>query len=157
MSRRIAYAALGLMALASQAASQPTGGWIEPNPNKPPEVFQAEQDQCRAYAEHSLRYAPQPPSQGSAVGGALAGLVVGANLGAAVGHRTGALIGAGAGAIAGAELGANAGQRGATEGSEARYQGVYRQCLRNFGNLGPGDEAPPPPPPPPPPGWSQPR
>src|SRR5581483_6241876 len=101
MSIRIVSITLGAALLLGACAEVPTEPSVAvmPAPNKPIEVFQAEDQQCRGYAQQQ-------------VGGQTTGGQV--NKGAATGAAAGALIGrsggaAGVGAGAGLLLGAAAG------------------------------------------------
>jgi len=125
---------------------------VMPAPNKPFEVFAAEERLCRQYAEQSVGVATEA-SQRVAVDSAVIGTAVGALAGAAIGGRQGAAIGAGGGLIIGSTSGA--GNYGYYERDiQRRYDIAYQQCMYAKGNQVPGYYYQPPagkvPPPPPP-------
>lgn len=156
------HKALLLVAAASVVlggcAQVPTGPAVAvmPAPNKPFEVFRAEDAQCRQYARAQIS-AGQGAAQDRAVGSAVAGTALGAAAGALLGQSgEGAAAGAGVGLLVGSASGAG----GAGEASmslQRRYDIAYEQCMYAKGNQVPGygwQTAPAPPPPanyPPPP------
>lgn len=134
---------------------------VMPAPNKPFEVFAAEERTCRVYAEQSVAGQTEAIDN-TAVGSAAIGTVIGAVAGAALGGRQGAAVGAAGGLIVGSAAGA--GNAGYTERDiRRRYDIAYQQCMYAKGNQLPGTQYaaparaaayPPPPPPtsnPPPP------
>lgn len=149
------------MALAAAAlagcASAPLGPTVAvmPAPNKPLEVFSAEDRYCQDYADRAVRGQAQKTDD-AAVGKAVVGTAVGAVVGAAVGGREGAAVGAGGGLLVGSAAGAGHGSMSERQ-IQRRYDVAYLQCMYSYGNQVPGQYAPrqaPPPPPPPPPGSS---
>jgi uncharacterized protein YcfJ len=160
-------AALSAVALLSACASPPMGPTVAimPSPNKPFDVFQADDAACRGWASQATAGQAEAANN-QAVGSALVGTALGAGLGAAIGGGRGAAIGAGSGAIAGTAYGAN-GSQWAQMGIQQQYNNAYEQCMYARGNQVPGYQqvygapvyAPPPgyaPPPPPPPGAAPP-
>jgi len=148
-------------------ATVPTGpsAMVLPAPGKPFEQFQAEDANCRRWADQQIGLTPQETVNQNAVTGAAVGTVLGAGLGAAIGAASGnpgmgAAIGAGSGLLGGTLAGADAGQAYGWE-AQRRYDMAYQQCMYANGNQVPGAvqrvrrayPAAPPPPPPPSPVW----
>ena len=158
----LAVGVAGLMAL-SGCAAPPLGPTVAvmPGPNKPFDVFQADQAVCRQFAEQQVGgpNAANETGTNQALIGAGVGTLLGAGLGAAIGGGRGAAIGAGAGALGGTAVGASQGQTSAMS-VQQRYDIAYSQCMYSRGNQVPGYVQPPPPgyapPPPPPPGYPPP-
>jgi len=149
----------------SSCATMPTGPsvMVLPAQNKPFDVFQAEDFECRNWAAAQSGQPADAYNQNLA-GGAVIGTLVGAGLGAAIGAASGnagagAAIGAGTGLIGGAAV-ASGPAYGAGWEVQRRYDNAYLQCMYAKGNQIPGAaRAAPrnnrvPPPPPPPPGYS---
>jgi hypothetical protein len=152
MMRAMAVLVGGLLMLAG-CVTLPVGPSVAvlPAPEKPWEVFVADDATCREYAaqqtglaqphimeQHELRSAVLGPLLGGAAGAAL-----GAAFGAAAGNAgLGAATGAGAGLVLGTSGGAAAG------GLQGRYNRAYQQCMAAKGNQVPGVPglAPSPPP-----------
>jgi hypothetical protein len=157
MRRALAVLGGGLLMLAG-CVTLPVGPSVAvlPAPEKPWEVFVADDATCREDAaqqtglaqphimeQHELRSAVLGPLLGGAAGAAL-----GAAFGAAAGNAgLGAAAGAGAGLVLGTAGGAAAGS-GAAGGLQGRYDWVYQQCMAAKGNQVPGVPglAPSPPP-----------
>ncbi len=153
---------LGLTLLvAAGCVTVPTGPsvLVLPAPNKPFEVFQADDIACRQWANYQIGISPGEAATQSTVSGAAVGTVVGAAAGAAIGAAagnagTGAAIGAGSGLLLGTASGANAGEYSSYE-LQRRYDHAYVQCMYAKGNQVPGvvyrkrrvKTTPPPPPP----------
>ncbi|MBI5785996.1 MAG: glycine zipper family protein [Rhodocyclales bacterium] len=140
-------------AVLAGCASAPLGPTVAvmPAPNKPLEVFSAEERYCRDYADRAV-YGQTRRADDSAVGKAVVGTAVGAAVGAAVGGREGAAVGAGGGLLVGSAAGAGHGSMSERQ-IQRRYDIAYLQCMYSYGNQVPGQYAPrqaPPPPPPPP-------
>jgi hypothetical protein len=144
-------------------ATVPTGPsvMVLPTPGKPFEVFQAEDANCKRWAQQQIGQTPQETVNQNTAAGAAVGTLLGAGLGAAIGAATGnpgigAAIGAGSGLAVGTATGANAGQVYGWE-AQRRYDMAYQQCMYANGNQIPGAvqrsrrtyPVPPPPPPPP--------
>ncbi len=143
MRRINAGTAICLAALLSVAgcAEPPMGPDVAvmPAPNKPFDVFAAEQESCRQYASQQVQGQAEATNN-QAVGSAALGTVLGAGLGAAVGGGRGAAIGAASGAGAGTIAGTSASQRG-NWGIQRRYDIAYEQCMSAKGNQVPLAEA----------------
>ncbi|MGH8455384.1 MAG: YMGG-like glycine zipper-containing protein [Stenotrophobium sp.] len=128
---------------------------VMPAPNKPFEVFVADDTICRQYAQSQVGGTEQ--TQNNAVGHAVVGTAVGAAAGGLIADSSrGAGVGAGVGLVAGALSGADAGDN-STYGLQRRYDIAYEQCMYAKGNQVPGyatvtpippprSGAPPPPP-----------
>lgn len=151
LNRNLLTMALAAAALAG-CASAPLGPTVAvmPAPNKPLEVFSAEDRYCQDYADRAVRGQTQKADD-SAVGKAVVGTAVGAVVGAAVGGREGAAVGAGGGLLVGSAAGAGHGSMSERQ-IQRRYDVSYLQCMYSYGNQVPGQyatrQAPPPPPPP---------
>ena len=154
--RALAFLVVGLLMLAS-CVTLPVGPSVAvmPAPDKPLEVFAADDANCRVYAAQRTGLAqPQIVEQRelrSMVVGTLLGAAAGAALGAAAGNAgLGAATGAGVGLVMGTAVGAPAGYGyGAAGGLQGRYDLAYTQCMYAKGNQVPGFPVPAPPPPPP--------
>ncbi|OOG53404.1 glycine zipper family protein [Polaromonas sp. C04] len=119
-------------------ASPPMGPTVQvlPSPNKPFQVFQQDQFDCKQYAQSQVAGQAEAVNRGAA-GAAATGVVLGGLLGAAIGNHQGAGIGAGVGAIAGTSAGANSSAY--AQGSiQAQYNNAYVQCMYSKGNQVPG-------------------
>lgn len=124
--------------LLAACASPPMGPTVQvlPSPNKPFQVFQQDQFDCKQYAQSQVAGQAEAVNQGT-VGSVAVGTVLGGLLGAAIGNHQGAGIGAGVGAIAGTSTGANSAAYG--QGSiQAQYNNAYVQCMYSKGNQVPG-------------------
>ena len=160
-----ALAAVGLLTLAG-CAQMPTGPSVAvmPGPNKPFEVFVADDKLCRDWAVSSSGSNNNASAQGAA-GGAVAGALFGAAVGAMAGGGSSGAAGVGAafGGVTGAAIGSDQGNR-STYGTQRRYDIAYQQCMYAKGNQIPGTQyagyrsapAPVPPAPPRPPAGIQP-
>jgi hypothetical protein len=109
---------------------------VMPGPGKPFGQFQAEDAQCRSFANAQVSGQAQVANQ-RAVGTAVVGTVLGAGLGAAIGGGRGAGIGAASGAGLGTGLGAGSSAR-AQGGIQLQYDTAYAQCMYSMGNQVPG-------------------
>lgn len=145
--------AVGLLVLAG-CAQMPTGPSVAvmPGPNKPFDVFVADDKTCRDWAASSSGSTNQDASNQRFVGATATGVVLGAAAGALVG---GSSRGAGVGAAIGGTMGAAAGSDQSSQtayGAQRRYDIAYQQCMYAKGNQIPGSHyaarhaAPPPPP-----------
>ena len=153
-------APLTLLALLAGCASLPDGPRVAvmPAPNKPFDVFVADDRLCRSFAAQSIGTSPNELASRNLVDNAVAGTAIGAAAGALAGGQHGAATGAAIGMVAGTASGAG---QSSLSGSEAqrRYDIAYQQCMYSKGNLLPGygdgayryRAAPPPPAPLPPP------
>ena len=142
-------------------ATMPTGPtvMVMPGAGKPFEVFMADDNMCRIWAERQIGGASpsQTANQNLATGatiGALLGAGVGAAIGSATGNAgTGAAIGAGAGLLTGTAA-AGPPSYASQYTLQRQYDVAYMQCMYAKGNQVPGvvrrtsrTYAPPPPPP----------
>jgi hypothetical protein len=137
--RRAMVVLVGELLMLTGCVTLPVGPSVAvlPAPEKPQEVFVADDAACREdaaqqtgltqphiMAQHELRSAVLGPLLGGAAGAAL-----GAAFGAAAGHAgLGAATGAGAGLVLGTAGGAAAGS-GAAGGLQGRYDQAYQQCM----------------------------
>ncbi len=157
-------AVLGLLALAG-CAQMPTGPTVTvmPGPNKPFEVFVADDRLCRDWAVSSSGSGNTEASAQGAAGGAVAGALFGAAVGAMAGGHSAAGVGAAFGGVTGAAIGSDNGNR-SSYSTQRRYDIAYQQCMYAKGNQVPGTQyagyrtapAPVPPAPPRPPAGIQP-
>ena len=132
------FFALSPLLLLAACASPPMGPTVQvlPSPNKPFQVFQQDQFDCKQYAQSQVAGQAEAVNRGAA-GAAATGVVLGGLLGAAIGNHQGAGIGAGVGAIAGTSAGANSSAY--AQGSiQAQYNNAYVQCMYSKGNQVPG-------------------
>jgi hypothetical protein len=154
-----------VLLLLTACATIPTGPsvMVLPGPNKPFEVFQAEDDQCRNWALSRIGRSPQETANQNVASGAGVGAAVGAGLGAIIGAgsghaASGAAVGAASGMLLGAAQGADVGQASGWE-AQRRYDIAYQQCMYANGNIIPNVRRTGHPrqllPPPPPTGWDR--
>lgn len=139
---------------------------VMPTPGKPFDVFVAEDNQCRQFAQQSIGKTASEAGTDSAVKSIAAGTALGAAAGVlSGGGHGGAGSGAGVGMLTGAMVGSNEARYSERE-SQRRYDIAYEQCMYAKGNQIPQSSmyqpqinysqpsAPPPlsynPPPPPP-------
>jgi hypothetical protein len=135
----LAASAAALLGLAgcAQMPSSPSVH-VMPGPNKPFEVFIADDKLCRDWA-HSRIGGPGSEAAAQRFAAATAtGVVLGAAAGALIGgNHTGAGVGAAVGGMTGAAVGAD--QSAYTAGSaQRRYDIAYQQCMYAKGNQVPG-------------------
>jgi outer membrane lipoprotein SlyB len=125
--------AVALLSACAQVPTQPTIA-VMPGPNKPFEVFQAEDMQCRGYASQQVggQTKGEAVNNNTAVG-AVAGTALGAAAGAIIGGGKGAAIGAGGGLLVGAAAG-NSNGYGEAGGLQRQYNVTYAQCMYSKGN-----------------------
>ena len=161
------WSAIPALAILAGCAQMPTGPTVSvmPGPNKPFEVFVADDKLCRDWAL-SRTGGPGSDAAGQRFAAATAtGVVLGAAAGALIGgNHTGAGVGAAMGGLTGAAVGADQSQyTGST--AQRRYDIAYQQCMYAKGNQVPGvaygsgyrsAPAPVPPAPPSPPAGIQP-
>lgn len=129
-----AIAALCLVAGLAGCVSAPKGPRVAimPTPGKPLDLFAAEDQYCRGYAQQSLG----PDTRGeTAVGAAVLGTLLGAAVGSATSSRryNNTAAGAATGLVMGAAIGAGS---SADEGRSAqqRYDIAYEQCMVSKNN-----------------------
>lgn len=132
---------------------------VLPPPEKPFEVFLADDAICKQWAAQQIGQSPQQTVNQNTVTGAVAGTIIGAGLGAAIGSTSGdmgagAAIGAATGLLFGTTAGADSARVYGWE-AQRRYDIAYMQCMYAKGNQIPGVVTPtrsiqrmPPPPPP---------
>jgi len=141
--RNTAPAARPVLALAAAAsllalvgcAQMPTGPTVTvmPGPNKPFEVFVADDRLCRDWA---LSSSGGPGSDAAAqrfAGATATGVVLGAAVGALAGGHNGAGVGAAFGGVTGAAVGSDQSAQTAY-GAQRRYDIAYQQCMYAKGN-----------------------
>lgn len=132
--------AVSLLALTG-CAQMPTGPSVTvmPGPNKPFEVFVADDRLCRDWATSSSGAGQHNASAQGAAGGAVAGALFGAAVGAMAsgGSPSAAGVGAAFGGVTGAAIGSDQGNR-SSYGTQRRYDIAYQQCMYAKGNQIPG-------------------
>jgi hypothetical protein len=139
--RRIAaMCSLTAVAVLAGCASMPSGPTVNvmPGPNKPFEVFVADDHLCRDWA-HSRIGGPGSDDAGRRFAAATTtGVVIGAAAGALIGgsHQA-AGVGAAIGGLGGASVGADQSQYTA-HNAQRRYDIAYQQCMYAKGNQVPG-------------------
>jgi uncharacterized protein YcfJ len=145
--------ALAVLVLLGGCVAPPMGPTIPvmPAPNKPFEVFRADQALCMDYANQQVASGALQANNQQVLTG-VAATVLGAGLGAALGGGRGAAIGAAEGATVGAVAGFGPAQM-AQMSLQQRYDMFYAQCMYAHGDQVPGFGPPNAPPPPPPPRW----
>ncbi len=134
--KQLKAVALGISAvvLLEGCAAMPMGPTVQvmPAPNKPFEVFVADQTICKSYAEHQVSGQAEAANE-RAIGGTLIGSALGAGLGAALGGGRGAGVGAAAGGLMGTAVGGSNSQH--AQGSiQEQYDNAYAQCMYAKGN-----------------------
>jgi hypothetical protein len=138
--KKIALAGCLLMAGCATLPSGPSVA-VMPAPGKPFEVFMAEEQMCRDYAQRSLGTNVNDIGANNVLSGAAVGTAVGAAAGALVNGQQGAGAGAGMGLLAGAAMGS--GNAGMAQGNaQRRYDIAYEQCMYAKGNQLPTASAP---------------
>jgi hypothetical protein len=159
------FLAFLVLALLGGCATMPTGPTVAvyPGPGKPFEVFQADDNACRQWAEQQIGgTSPSQTANQNLATGAVVGTLAGAGLGALIGSTSGhagagAAIGAGAGLLTGTAVASGPATYSEYQ-LQRRYDIAYQQCMYAKGNQIPGVRparayGPPPgygPPPPPP-------
>lgn len=151
MQKALAYATLALVL--AGCATAPTGPRVAvmPAPGKPFEVFAAEDQVCRDYAQQSVGQSRDEAASQNFAGAAAVGTAIGATAGALSGGRDSAGAGAAAGLVTGSMVGAGQ-SANASSDAQRRYDIAYEQCMYAKGNQLPGYVVPqkryyPPPPP----------
>jgi len=135
-------AAACLLALAG-CAEMPTGPTVTvmPGPNKPFEVFVADDKLCRDWALSSSGSQNPDAATNRFAGATAAGVVLGAAAGALAGGNHNAVgVGAAIGGVTGAAVGSDQSQRTGYS-SQRRYDIAYQQCMYAKGNQIPGHYA----------------
>ncbi len=105
---------------------------VMPTPGKPLDLFAAEDQYCRSYAQQLMG----PDTRGEvAVGGAVIGTILGAAVGSAMSgrHHNNTAAGAATGLLMGTAIGAgNSAQAG--HNAQQRYDIAYEQCMVSKNN-----------------------
>ncbi|MBR0654234.1 glycine zipper family protein [Plastoroseomonas arctica] len=101
-------------------------------------TFNAQEVNCRGYADAQIGPADAARGTDAAVGTAVVGTAIGAAAGALIGSASGnvgagAAIGAGTGLAAGSVVGASGAQASSSE-LQGRYDAAYIQCITSSGN-----------------------
>jgi len=137
-----------LLGACAEVPTRPTVA-VMPAPYKPFEVFQADDQVCRGYAQQQVGGQTAGGSVNNATAtGAAVGAATGAAAGALIGQSGSAAgVGAGAGLLVGAAAGNSYGYDSAY-GLQRRYNIAYEQCMYAKGNQIPGFAPPNVPPPP---------
>jgi hypothetical protein len=144
------FGVIGLFMILNGCAMQPMGPTVTvmPPPNKPFDVFQQEQAQCKQYGSDQVAGQVQAANNQAIAAGVLT-TALGAGIGAAAGGGEGAGIGAATGAAVGSGIGATTSST-AQMTIQQQYDAAYMQCMYAKGNQVPGftpaSIAPPPPP-----------
>jgi hypothetical protein len=130
----------GVLALGACTVPPPAGPSVVvmPGQNKTFQQFQADDANCRNFAQARIGTTPAQAATDSAIGSAALGTALGAGIGALAGAAGGAAgTGAAAGAAAGLFMGSAAGA-GASQQSYAwaqhDYDIAYAQCMAANGN-----------------------
>jgi len=132
------FAAFSAALLLGACASQPLGPTVQvmPNPNKPFQIFQQEQAECKQYASGEISGQVDEANK-RAIGAALLGTAIGAGAGAVAGGGQGAKVGTAAGAVVGTAVGAGSSNK-AQLSIQQQYDVAYTQCMYAKGNQVPG-------------------
>lgn len=133
-------AQLGLLAapllLLAACAQMPTGPSVAvmPPPNKPLDVFNAEDLACRDYSARSVGPSSNDAAAANLATSAAVGTALGAVAGALIGGHNGAGVGAGIGLVGGSAVGLDNGAQ-AGMSTQRRYDIAYQQCMYAKGNV----------------------
>lgn len=121
----------GAAAVLAGCAVMPAGPTVLvlPGTGKSFEQFQADDMNCRNYADYQIGgQSAQTAANQSAIGSAAVGTAIGALAGAAVGGGRGAGVGAGGGLLIGSAAGSGASQASGYD-LQRRYDYAYIQCM----------------------------
>jgi len=121
---------VALLAGCATAPLGPTVVALSP-PNRPPDIYAADDAVCRNTAQNAVAGAVQQANNNTA-GSAIIGTVIGAGLGAAIGGGRGAAIGAASGAAVGTGIGADQGAY-AQLSIQQQYDVTYAGCMHSRG------------------------
>lgn len=128
------------LALGACAVGRPGGPSVLALPAEGRDLasFNAQEANCRLYADAQIGPADSVRATDAAVGTAAVGTAIGAVAGALIGSASGnagagAAIGAGAGLVAGSAVGAGGAQAAAGD-LQGRYDAAYIQCIAASGN-----------------------
>lgn len=140
--KQLLASSLAIAVALGACAAPPPGPSVQvmPAPNKPFEVFAADQGDCKQYAQQQVSGQAQAANN-QAVGTAVIGTLLGAGLGAAIGGGQGAAIGAASGAVAGTAIGAS-GSQAQQAAIQQQFDNAYAQCMYAKGNQVPGTAPP---------------
>jgi hypothetical protein len=141
MRKTLAYSTLAIVL--AGCATAPTGPRVAvmPAPGKPFELFVAEEQACRNYAQQSIGQSRNDAAAKNFAGAAAVGTAVGATAGALSGGQGSAGGGAAVGLVAGSMVGV--GESGnASRDAQRRYDIAYEQCMYAKGNQIPGASQP---------------
>lgn len=124
----------GLLALTG-CAQMPTGPTVTvmPGPNKPFEVFVADDRLCRDWALSSSGGPGSDAASRRFAAATATGVLLGAAVGAVAGGHNGAGVGAAFGGVTGAAVGSDQSSQTAY-GAQRRYDIAYQQCMYAKGN-----------------------
>lgn len=128
------------LALGACAVARPGGPSVLALPAEGRDLasFNAQEANCRGYADAQIKPMDTVRATDNAVGTAAVGTVIGAVAGALIGSASGnagagAAIGAGAGLVAGSAVGAGGAQASSAD-LQGRYDAAYIQCIAASGN-----------------------
>lgn len=142
-ARNVVVTSAVLMSLAA-CVSAPTGPTIAimPREGKPFEVFQQEDQQCRAFAINAVKDTSNTALKEGATSAAI-GTALGAAAGALIqgGNHANVGTGAGVGLLGGAAIGAM-NSAGKENQAQTQYNIAYQQCMYSKGNQVPSYPAP---------------
>ena len=127
-------ATAGALALAG-CAQMPAGPTVAvmPGPNKPFEVFAADEQTCRNWASNSIGGPYNDASAQTFAAATATGVMLGAAAGALMGGHHGAGVGAAMGGMTGATIGSGQSTYTAAN-AQRRYDIAYQQCMYAKGN-----------------------
>lgn len=105
---------------------------VMPTPGKPLDLFAAEDQYCRGYAQQQLG---PDTSANAAVGSAVVGTILGAAVGSAMSgrHHDNTAAGAATGLVMGTAIGAS-GSAADARSAQQRYDIAYEQCMVSKNN-----------------------
>jgi deoxyxylulose-5-phosphate synthase len=141
---RVAVLAAVASSVLSACVSAPTGPTIAimPREGKPFEVFQQEDQVCRAFAANAVKDTSDAALKEGATSAAI-GAALGAAAGAVIqgGNHANVGTGAGVGLLGGAAMGAM-NSAGKQNQAQTQYNIAYQQCMYSKGNQVPSYPAP---------------
>lgn len=119
--------------LLAACASTPMGPTVRalPQPGKPFEQLEADQNMCKGYANSQVSGQAENANTTGILEG-VGGTILGAGLGAAIGGGHGAAIGAAGGAVAGTAVGGSTSSN-KQKGIQEQYNDAYAQCMTSKG------------------------
>ena len=141
---RVATLAAVAISVLNACVSAPTGPTIAimPREGKPFEVFQQEDQVCRAFAANAVKDTSDAALKEGATSAAI-GAALGAAAGAVIqgGNHANVGTGAGVGLLGGAAMGAM-NSAGKQNQAQTQYNIAYQQCMYSKGNQVPSYPAP---------------